>query len=224
MPVFPYRLYWYEVQEDDGINQWRLKAGPESACSGIFDLRWLPPEPQQPPVLALALADGTVKLVAPPASSKSSTGGTPHPSRNNGQMPPDAQESESNSNIAADNSASIGTSSLPGQAHADHGGSSWTDIAAADIAHDMVLTVDWSRHPGHRNTAVASTSSGHLATMQVPARPGSSTPFNSCVMALSYYCGLAWERMALKCINIGIHQDVWLHLHILVNLHLEPNS
>lgn len=45
----------------------------------------------------------------------------------------------------------------------------WKEEGAVDVKHGMVLTVDWVRHAGRQGQAVASTSSGHLAVVQVRA-------------------------------------------------------
>lgn len=43
----------------------------------------------------------------------------------------------------------------------------WQQAAAADIAQGMVLTVDWARHAARAGRVVVSTSTGHLAVLQV---------------------------------------------------------
>lgn len=43
----------------------------------------------------------------------------------------------------------------------------WQEAATADVALGMVLTVDWARHVAHAGRAVSSTSTGHLAVLQV---------------------------------------------------------
>jgi hypothetical protein len=43
----------------------------------------------------------------------------------------------------------------------------WQSVAEADIGQGMVLTVDWARHTACQGRTAASTSTGHLAIMQV---------------------------------------------------------
>ncbi len=106
------RLYLFAAEPRPGLGSWQLQKRAQLDCSGIFDMRWAPHT--QLTMLAIALADGSVRLV----------------------RPSDAQDG-------------------------------WQDVASADVAAGMVLTVDWARHAAHAGRAVASTSTGQLAVLQV---------------------------------------------------------
>lgn len=43
----------------------------------------------------------------------------------------------------------------------------WHPVAMTDVSQGMVVTVDWSRHAAREGRAAVSTSTGHLAVMQV---------------------------------------------------------
>lgn len=134
------KLYWYEANPEVVGGMWQLQPGPESACSGIFDMRWAPPISQQPALLALALADGMLKLVAPPEGGNHSK---------------ERQGAGSSLDLSCSVEAA-GSSEQFG----------WTDVASIDVASGMILTVDWGRHPSHQRIAVVSTSTGYLATVE----------------------------------------------------------
>ena len=52
----------------------------------------------------------------------------------------------------------------------------WHPVAATDIRQGMVVTVDWSRHGAREGRAAVSTSTGHLAIMQVTEQRCAPTP------------------------------------------------
>jgi hypothetical protein len=108
------RLYLFVAskRETDPEQGWQLQRRAWRDCSGIFDMRWAPHT--STPVLALALASGSVELLQPDVEG-------------------------------------------------------WHPAAAADIGQGMVLTVDWARHQTRQGRAAASTSTGHVALMQVAA-------------------------------------------------------
>jgi hypothetical protein len=139
---------------------WQLQPGPESACSGIFDMRWAPPISQQPALLALALADGMLKLVAPPEGGNHSK---------------ERQGAGSSLDLSCSVEAA-GSSEQFG----------WTDVASIDVASGMILTVDWGRHPSHQRIAVVSTSTGYLATVEVSKPFAMFTESIVCRLDLDY--------------------------------------
>ena len=74
MPNPPCRLYLFAAEHSAGATNpvshdstnWRLAQRAALDCSGIFDMRWRAPE-GEPAVLAMALADGSVRMVQPNA-------------------------------------------------------------------------------------------------------------------------------------------------------------
>ncbi len=135
-------------------------------------MRWAPPQPDHQPLLALGLADGRMQLVRPqprPSSDGASTSAANVASR----QPPSADsaaavcsgEGAAASGISGGGGGGGGAAA--GEAHGEGDAAGWQEAAAVDVGHDMVLTVDWARHCDRQGRAVASTSSGYLAILQV---------------------------------------------------------
>lgn len=165
------RLYLHEAREQNG--RWHLRQVAVHSGSGIFDMRWTPPLPGRSPMIALGLADGRVQLVRPPPSLSpndfSAAAGAADDDLKGGRRA--IMSTAAVKPSSAEDTTTGSCCSREGHAAVDEadGGSDvgWREAAAADVEQEMVLTVDWARHGSHRGRLVASTSTGHLATLQV---------------------------------------------------------
>ena len=134
-------------------------------------MRWAPPLPGHHPLLALGLADGSVQLVTPPPPPHTPSD-TPSSAATlalgHGLQDEVAQAEPPEREVSRANSFHSGETIPNGEAPSDSA-EGWKAEGAVDVKHGMVLTVDWARHAGRQGQAVASTSSGHLAVVQVRA-------------------------------------------------------
>lgn len=198
--VITCRLYLHEAHEQNG--RWHLQQGAVHSGSGIFDMRWQPPLPGHPPVIALGLADGRVQLVRPPPplSPDDLSAGAADGDLNAGRQavtslaavkPSSAEDTTAGSCCSRDGLAAVD--------EADDGSNGgWREAAAADVEQEMVLTVDWARHGSYRGRLVASTSSGYLAILQVKSVPFPFPSFRSTQLT-------AWPCSASKHVRSRHH-------------------